>query len=395
MTTVAFVVGEPSGDRIGADLIRSLKALSSEPIEAIGLGGEAMQAEGVETLFDIDELSIIGIGAIVARLPQLLRRVAQTADFVIRSEADILVIIDSPSFSHRVAKRVRAKRPDMPIVNYVPPTVWAYRSHRAASMRPYVDHAICVLPFEPETMARLGGPPATYVGHPLMTVPEVRAMMAAADNSGVEPRPRTPPTLLILPGSRRGEIDRLIGDFGRTFERLTELVPGVKAILPAVPRHRTLVEERVAAWAVRPRIVTGEAAKWRAFSDADAALAASGTVALELALAGVPMALAYKLDPVSYRFRHIVTAWTAAMPNFILGYPMVPEHFHETVRPEHLARRMVRLLNDTTERRAQIEGCDALRKRMTITRPPGEAAAEIVLATIAKARRGRISQLGD
>ena len=390
MTTVAFVVGEPSGDRIGADLIRALRALSSEPIEAIGLGGEAMQAEGVETLFDIDELSIIGIGAIVARLPQLLRRVSQTADFIIRSKADLLVIIDSPSFSHRVAKRVRAKRPLMPIVNYVPPTVWAYRPHRAAAMRPYVDHAICVLPFEPETLARLGGPPATYVGHPLVTVPEVRAMMAAADGPTVEPRPRQPPTLLILPGSRRGEINRLIDDFGTTLERLAELLPDVRAVLPAVPRHRALIEDKITSWAVKPRIVTGDAAKWQAFSKADAALAASGTVSLELALAGVPMALAYKLDPIGYQFRHIITAWTAALPNFILDHPLVAEHFHEFVRPELLARRMARLLTDSPERRAQIEGFAEIRRRMAIERPPGEAAAEIVLDLIAKCRRGPV-----
>lgn len=391
MTTIAFIVGEPSGDRIGADLIRALKALSTEPIDAIGLAGEAMRAEGIETLFDIDELSIIGIGAIVARLPQLLRRVSQTADFVIASKADLLVIIDSPSFSHRVARRVRARRPEMPIVNYVPPTVWAYRSHRAAAMRPYVDHAICVLPFEPETMARLGGPSATYVGHPLMSVPEVRAMMAAAEGPAVERRPRTPPTLLILPGSRRGEINRLIDDFGRTFELLAEFVPGVRAVLPAVERHRPLIEAKIASWAVKPEIVTGEAAKWQAFAEADAALAASGTVSLELALAGVPMALAYKLDPIGYRFRLIITAWTAALPNFILDHPLVAEHFHEFVRPGLLARRMARLLTDSPERQAQLQGFAEIRRLMTIERPPGEAAAEIVLDLLDRSRHERLT----
>ena len=391
MTRIAFVVGEASGDRIGADLIEALRALSPEPIEAIGLGGEAMQAQGLDSLFDIDELSIIGIGAIVARLPQLLRRVSQAADFILRSDPDLLVIVDSPTFSHRVARRVRARRPDVPIVNYVPPTVWAWRAHRAAAMRPYVDHAICVLPFEPETMARLGGPPATYVGHPLITVPDVRNMMAAADAPTIEPRPHVPPTLLILPGSRRSEIDRLIKPFGATFERLRDLVPGVRAVLPAVSRHRALIEEKVASWPVKPEIVVGDAAKCKAFTQADAALAASGTVSLELALAGVPMALAYKLDPISYPFRHIMTAWTAAMPNFILGYPLVAEHFHEAVRPEHLARRMARLLTDTTERRAQLEGCAEIRRLMAVERPPGEAAAEIVLHLISSARRKRVA----
>ncbi|KQT83447.1 lipid-A-disaccharide synthase [Aurantimonas sp. Leaf443] len=380
MTTVAFVVGEPSGDRIGADLIRALRARIGPSLTVAGLGGEAMQGEGVETLFDIEELSIIGIGAIVARLPQLVRRVSQTADAILAMKPDVLVIIDSPTFSHWVARKVRARAPTIPIVNYIPPTVWAWREERAAKMRPYIDHAICALPFEPEIMQRLGGPPATYVGHPLMAVPALRAIMAKREAG--ETGPARPPHLLLLPGSRRGEIDRLIDDFGATLQKLHGRIEGLSATLPTLARHEPDLERRMRAWAFKPRIVTGEDEKWAAFASADAALAASGTVSLELALAGVPMALAYRLDPIAYRFRHMISAWTAALPNFIAGHPLVQEHFHEIVRPDHLARRLERLLTQTPERAAQVAGFSDIRRRMAVERDPGDAAAEIVLSLL-------------
>ncbi|MEX6507622.1 lipid-A-disaccharide synthase [Jiella sp. M17.18] len=381
---IAFIVGEPSGDRIGADLIAALKRRVAG-LEPVGLGGEAMAAEGLESLFDIDELSIIGIGGILQRAPQLYLRLRQASRFVIRERPDALVIIDSPTFSHRVAKEVRARLPNVPIANYIPPTVWAWREARAAAMRPYIDHAICALPFEPETLQRLGGPPATYVGHPLMTVPGMAAILAR-DGDLAERKPATAPTLLILPGSRSGEIVRLLDDFGETLQRLDRRVPGLRAILPTLPRHRARIEAAVAGWRAKPEIVTGEAEKWAAFAKADAALAASGTVSLELALAGVPMALAYRLDPVAYRFRNLVTAWTAALPNFIVGHPLVPEHFHEFVRPEHLARRLQRLLTDTPERRSQMAGFAEIRRLMAVDRPPGEAAADVVLGLVGSRR---------
>ncbi|RFC62411.1 lipid-A-disaccharide synthase [Fulvimarina endophytica] len=387
MTKIAFITGEPSGDRIGADLIRHLKIRLGDDLELFGLGGEAMRAEGLDSLFDIDELSIIGVGAILARLPQLMRRVSSTAKAVIEAEPDLLVVIDSPTFSHRIAKRLRAARPHIPIVNYVPPTVWAWREGRAAKMRPYIDHAICTFPFEPAVYERLNGPPATYVGHPIVKEPHLRPLLAR----DLKEKPASPPELLILPGSRRGEISRLLSDFGATFERLREMEPGLEATIATLPRHRARIETEVAIWRHRPAIVTGEAEKWAAFARADAALAASGTVSLELALAGVPMALAYKLDAVGYRFRHLVTAWTTALPNFIVGHPLVAEHFHETVRPEHLARRIQRLITDTPERRAQIEGFRTIRERMAIDRSPGEAAAEIIVEVMGERAESRLA----
>ncbi|MCQ8782577.1 lipid-A-disaccharide synthase [Mangrovibrevibacter kandeliae] len=384
---IAFITGEESGDRIGADLIQALRARLGDDLEITGLGGDAMREAGLASLFPIEELSIIGVGAILARLPQLARRLNQATAHVLQSAPDVLVVIDSPTFSHRVARRVRARRPGLPIVNYIPPTVWAWRPERAAAMRGYIDHALCAFPFEPEVLRALGGPPATYVGHPLMGVPALQRIMAASDEVP-DPRSAEPPHLLLLPGSRSGEIARLIDDFGATLQLLAERLPGLRATLPTLPHRLDRIEAAISGWAVKPTVVTGEAAKWEAFGSADAALAASGTVSLELALAGVPMALAYRLDAVSYRLRHLMTGWTAALPNFIAGHPLVPEHFHEFVRAEHLARRMQRLLTDTPERRAQLAGFGEIREAMRVTRPAGDTAADVILDLARCGRRG-------
>lgn len=383
MIKVGFIVGEDSGDRIGADLLRALKARTGGAVAAVGLGGDALAAEGLATLFNIDLLSIVGAGAIVGRLPQLLWALDRATAHILDENPDVLVVIDSFAFSHRIARRVRRRRPALPIVNYVPPAVWAYRGGRAAAMRGYIDHALCLFPFEPEVYRRLGGPPATYVGHPLMRNPHLTRLIAEAPLGDARAEP---PELLILPGSRRGEVARLLDDFGQTFQRLKARRPELVGVIPAVPRLHALIAARVAAWEHQPRIVADEAAKWEAFGRARAALAASGTVALELALAGVPMALAYRLDPLAYRLRHLITAWTAALPNFILDHPLVPEHFHEIVRPDHLERRLGRLIADTPERAAQLAGFAEIRRRMAVETDPGEAAAAIVLRMAADGR---------
>ena len=382
---IAFVLGEESADRIGADLARALRARLGDDLQLVGLGGAAMEREGLRSLFDIEELSIIGIGGILARLPQLMRRLSQTSDAILAAEPDAVVTIDSFTFTNRVATRIRKARPSLPIVNIVPPAVWAYRPGRTEALTLAVDHAVCLFPFEPDFLRAQGGPPATYVGHPLMSEPNLAAIMSGL--GGRPGAPSSPPRLLILPGSRRGEVSRLMDDFGRTYAFLKRRIPELTAVLPVIPRVRAAIEEKLKGWEHRPELVFGDEAKWQAFASADAALAASGTVALELALANVPTVIAYRLDPVAYQLRHIITGWTAVLPNLIVDHPLVPEHFHEFVRADLLGRRLERLLTDTPERSAQLEGFDELRRRMTVDRPPGEAAAEIVLREIER-RRG-------
>ncbi len=195
---IGIVAGEVSGDLLGGDLIAALRKAHAGQIELIGVGGEALERQGLTSLFDFSELSIMGISQVLKRLPSLLRRIRQTAEAIVAARPDLLIIIDSPDFTHRVARRVRKALPDLPVVNYVCPSVWAWKEERAPRMRAYVDHVLALLPFEPAVMARLGGPATTYVGHRLIGDPDIQRVRAAR-----LARPeQSEPVCLLLPGSR-------------------------------------------------------------------------------------------------------------------------------------------------------------------------------------------------
>jgi lipid-A-disaccharide synthase len=273
---IAIIAGEPSGDRLGADLLSALKMRHPEGLEIIGVGGDAMIGEGLSSLFDYSELSIVGVSAVLARLPQLIWRIGQTARAIVAARPDVLVIIDSPDFSHRVARKVRKRLPDLPIVNYVCPTVWAWKPHRAKQMVGYVDHVLSILPFEPRIVAALGGPPTTYVGHRLALDPDLLSARIEQDErakAGLSTG-----LCLVLPGSRRSELKRLMPVFAEAVAEMAGRHPGMRFVLPAVPRHVETIRNAVSKWPVAPDIVVGEEAKWRAFAEADGALAASAGI---------------------------------------------------------------------------------------------------------------------
>lgn len=369
---VFFALGEASGDALAAALLAA--AREGREVEAVGLAGPALQALGVRSLFDISELSIMGLSAVLQRLPQLVRRVYQTVDAVVRERPDVLVLVDSPDFTHAVAKRVRRRLPDLPIVDYVCPSVWAWRQNRAREMAHFIDHVLAILPFEPQLLAELGGPPATYVGHPLAALPE------PDDAARTEP-----PTLLVLPGSRRSETQRLLPTFGATLDVLRRRGAGFDAVLPAVPHLRAQAEAAAATWAVPVRVVDA-VPQGAAFVGATAALAASGTVSLELAMRGVPMVLAYELDPVARRMRSLIRTWSIALPNHVADRVVVPENVEEYAKPERLARQVEDLLTQTATRRAQVVGLADMRQRIRTERPAAEAAAEVVLRYASEGR---------
>jgi len=380
---IAIIAGEVSGDLLGADLVAALKVRAGSAVELIGVGGEGLEAQGLRSLFDFSELSIMGFTQVIARLPKLLSRIRQTAEAIIAARPDALVIIDSPDFTHRVAKRVRAALPALPIIDYVCPSVWAWKEYRAQQMLGYVDHVLAVLPFEPEVMARLGGPPTTYVGHRLATDPnilETRRQRALRPLGG-EGSERT---ILLLPGSRGTEIGRLLPAFEKTVEELSRRGNRIRYILPTVPHRADLVRGLTAHWATKPEIVVGPAAKWAAFAAGDAAMAASGTVLLELALAGVPVVSTYSTDWIVKLIHKRIKAWTAALPNLIADYVIVPEQINEMLRPGVLSRRLERLSSDTLQRKAMLEGFDLVWQRMQTQTSPGEHAAAILLDVLAK-----------
>jgi lipid-A-disaccharide synthase len=378
---IAIVAGEESGDLLGADLIRALRPLSGRPIEIVGVGGHHLQAEGLKSLFDPSEIALMGFSAIVRDLPRLIRRIGATARAIVAAKPDCLVTIDSPEFSLRVARKVRAAAPAIPIVHYVCPSVWAWRPSRAKAMRPHVDHVLCLLPFEPAELERLGGPPGTFVGHRLTHEPGILDA-AEAQRQRLAPSGDAVRTLLLLPGSRKGEVGRLIEPFRGTLDILRRRGNRLRVLLPTVPNVRAMVEAATAAWTEPPEIIADVAGKWQAFGRADAALCASGTVSLELALAGVPLVACYKLDWLARRLSFLVTTWSASLPNLIADRVTVPEYYNEQARPGHLARDLEALLTDTPIRRWQLEGFDEIRRRLSTERPSGDIAADVVLQRV-------------
>jgi lipid-A-disaccharide synthase len=385
---LGIIAGEVSGDLLGADLVRALRSLTGGDLSLVGVGGEALEAEGLASLFDYSELSIMGISQVLARLPKLILRIRQTANAIIAARPDILVIIDSPDFTHRVARIVAKALPDLPIVDYVCPSVWAWKPERAVRMRPYIDHVLAVLPFEPEVMERLGGPPTTYVGHRLASDADVLSVRQRQVEKRTARTNLTAATCLLLPGSRASEISRLLPSFGETAEELQGRHPQMRFLLPTVARQEELVRQITASWAVKPEITVGTEAKWRAFARADAAIAASGTVILELALAGIPVVSTYKADWIIRLMHKRIKIWTAAIPNLIADYAVVPEYLNEAVRPGALARWVERLSKDTPEREAMLAGFRTVWQRMETDHPPGETAAHIVLSVLQDKRPG-------
>ena len=375
---VFLVAGEKSGDELGYKLMRALRAATGGEIRLRGVGGEAMEREGLTSLFPQADIAVMGFLPVIARLPTLLRRIAETAEAVIANPPDVLVIIDSPDFTHRVARRVRARLPDLPIVDYVSPTVWAWRPGRARKMRGYVDHLLALLPFEPQVHARLGGPLTTYVGHPL--IERLSDFRPNAEEAAA--RAASPPTVLLLPGSRRSEIARLLELFGETAAQIEALAGPVDFILPAVTHLEGAIREGVAKWARAPRVVLGEAGKLAAFRSARAALAASGTVSLELALAGVPMVVAYRVSKIEEIIvRALATAPSVVLPNLILGENVVPEFLQEAASPQALAQAVVALLPEGPVRAAQVSALGKLDGLMRLEGgdTPSARAARIVL----------------
>jgi lipid-A-disaccharide synthase len=381
---IFLVATEESGDRLGAALMKVLRQRLGDAVEFEGVGGRAMAREGLATLFPIEELSIVGLAAVVKQLPKILRLIGQTTEAALAAAPDVLVIIDSPDFTHRVARRVRARDPSIPIVNYVSPSVWAWRQGRARAMRRYVDHVLALLPFEPAAYQRLAGPPCSYVGHPL-TEQFASLRPNAAEQAR---RDGEPPVLLVLPGSRRSEVRHHLAVFGAALGQLRAQGASFELMLPTMPHLVDTVREGVADWPVKPSIVMGEAEKRTAFRSARAALAKSGTVTLELAISGVPMVTAYKVGGLeAFILRRAIKVQSVILANLVIGEEVIPEFLQENCTPENLASALRAILSDTPERRRQVEAFQKIDTIMSTGKePPSVRAADIVLATMRKGR---------
>lgn len=383
---IFLIATEESGDRLGSALIKVLRQRLGDGVQFEGVGGRTMAREGLETLFPIEELSIVGFAAVMQQLPKILRLIRETADAVTESAPDALVIIDSPDFTHRVARRVRAKNPAIPVVDYVSPSVWAWRPGRARAMLGYVDHVLGLLPFEPEEYRKLKGPPCSYVGHPL--IEQLPSLRPNPDEQ--QRRDSEPPVLLVLPGSRRSEIRHHLGLFGAALGRLQAEGRAFELMLPTMPHLEATVREGVATWPVKPQIVVGETERRAAFRIARAALAKSGTVTLELALSGIPMVTAYRVGAMeAFILRRAIQVSSVILANLVIGKDVIPEFLQEDCTPEKLAAALPEVLTDTPMRKQQVEAFAQLDTIMsTGNKSPSVLAADIVLATMRKGRVG-------
>lgn len=382
--TVAIVVGEESGDQLGAALVDAIRAQVPDA-RFVGVAGSRMEARGLASAFPLGDVAVMGFGSVIRHLPRIVARVYRTVDVVLDTAPNALVIVDSPEFTHPIAKRVMRRRPDLPIIDYVSPSVWAWRPGRARKMARYIDHVLALLPFEPAAHRRLGGPPCTYVGHPL-----IERLDELTARPGERPPPGERPMLLVMPGSRKTEISRLMQPFGEAAGMIAAATPGLEIVLPAVAHLRDEIVARAAAWPVRPTIVSGEADKFAAFRRAHAALVAAGTATLELGLAGVPMVAAYRTEWIAGVLKpYVVKVPSIVLANLILGENAVPELLNDEGSPERLARGILPLLQAGDARDAQIAALARLRERMMLAdgKRPSVAAAEIVLALATSGRR--------
>lgn len=376
-----LIAGEASGDKLGAALMAGLTARLG-PLPYKGVGGPLMEAEGMVSLFPMEELSIMGIAEVLPKYFHLKRRIAETAQAVLDSGADLLITIDSPDFCLRVAKLVRAARPEFRTVHYVAPSVWAWRPGRAKKMAPLVDHVLALLPFEPVLM-EAAGMSCDFVGHPVVAERRADADDVAALRAKYG---LTAPWLLALPGSRRGEVSRLAPVIGETLSRLDR---PVQVVLPTVRGVEDLVRDLSRNWPVEPLILTDGAEKRAAFAGAAAAIAASGTVSLELAANAVPMVIAYDMSMISrMMLKTMLKIDTVTLVNLVSETRVIPEFLGADCRAEKIAPALNALLSDGAQRQAQL---DAM--RLTMERlgqgglPPGERAAESVIGYYQRPRQ--------
>jgi len=360
--TLMLVCGEPSGDQLGAQLMAAIRALAGDSVKITGVGGPAMAREGLKSLFPLDTTAVMGLREVVPAIPAILRRVRQAKDFALKTRPDAVVLIDSPDFTHRIARAIRKADPGLKTVNYVAPQVWASRAYRARAMAGYFDLVLALFPFE-VPFFRKYGLKAVFVGHPVI---ERRVRMTGGDalraRLGIAP---DAPLLAMLPGSRSSEIRQMFPAFRAVAEILAKKIPGLVTILPTVPHVAARVREKTGHWLTPLHIVESEADKFSAFDAADVALAASGTVTAELALSRTPSVVFYIVGGLTYALANwLYNSRFFALPNILLDREAIPEFKQEKATPEILAAEVEKLFQDKTAHAAQVAAMDDFAHRL-------------------------------
>ncbi len=384
-----IIAGEASGDALGAPLMEALREATGGDIAFDGVGGPLMAEQGLDSLFPMSDLSVMGIAEIVPRLPLLLRRLRQTARAVRAARPDAIVTIDAPEFCFGVLRRIGDRRAAR--IHYVAPTVWAWRPWRARKLARALDHLMTLLPFEPKFF-EAAGLAASFVGHPVVDGGAARADGAAfRTGAGIAPDARL---ICVLPGSRAGEIARLLPPFGETIAALARRFPDLRVVLPTLPHIAGRVRRAVAGWPVPVTVTEDAAGRFDAMAAADAALAASGTVALELARCGTPAVIAYRVHPLTAAIvRRLVRVKYANLVNLLLDRPAVPELLQDQCRADQLAPALETLLTDEAARNAQRAACnEAIGLLSPVGTTPAAMAADTVLRVIRERRENEAAQ---
>ena len=374
-----LIAGEPSGDRLGVALMSGLKRLSPGCTFA-GIGGPAMQAEGLASLFPMQELSIMGIAEVLPKYRALKRRIKQSAGAALAANPVALITIDSPDFCLRVAKLVKAANRGLKIIHYVAPSVWAWRPGRAAKMARVIDHVLALLPFEPPYMTA-AGMTCDFVGHPVTGEPVATPQQAAAFRQSHNIAPDVP-LIAALPGSRRGEIPRLIPPFGETLRLISARHPSLRVILPTPAHLAETVREATRDWLGHPILLQAPnlATRTAAFAAANAALAASGTVSLELAAQNCPMVIAYDMAPLTlWLMRRMARIDSVTLVNLVSETRTVPEFIGKACRPEDIAPALINLLDHGPGGQAEAMTV-AMQRLGKGGDPPGLRAATSIMA---------------
>ena len=390
MTLRLFLIaGEASGDRLGAALMAGLKTLAGD-VEFHGVGGPLMAAEGLQSLFAMERLSVFGLAEVLPKLRELFALKDRAAQAVLDMRPDALITIDSPDFCLRVAKQVKARAPGLCTIHYVAPSVWAWRPKRAAKMARHIDHVLALLPFEPPYM-EAAGMTCDFVGHPVVAEPQASAAEIAAFRAAHDIAPGAP-LLLVLPGSRRAEVTRLAPVFGQAIAPLLAAHAGLRVVLPTVAHVAPLLPDLLQGWPVAPIILdpTGQspetvaAQKRAAFGAADLALAASGTVSLELAASATPMVIAYDMNRITWALmRRAALIDTVTLVNLVSQTRVIPEFLGPACQPEAIGAALVNLASSPEARGAQGAAMATTMARIGQGGDaPGLRAARSVLAAI-------------
>lgn len=375
---IYIIAGEASGDIYGAKLINSLKAKSDEKTEFFGIGGERMIKTGFSSLFEMSELSIMGFAEILPHIRKLKQRIRQTVENIKKINPDIVITIDSPGFCFRVAEQLQDS--GIKLVHYVAPTVWAYKPQRAQKVANLYDHLLVILPFEPPYFDEVGLD-NTFIGHPIFEQDNSKQLSQKEfrDKYNISSKAKV---ICVMPGSRKTEINRMLPVFGKAIEIIKKTNPNLHVIIPTIGAVAKIVKDAVGKWPVTSTIIDNPVEKQSAFKASDAALVKSGTGSLEVAIAGTPMVIAYKLHPISHwLISRMVKIKYANLINHINNQEIIPELLQYRCTPELIAAKLNEVLNDKTVRKEQIEKSHTALKQMGLGQSPApsEKAADKIL----------------